>query len=597
DRVFSFTTGNANDSSDGWWQHFKATWDGSYDYVIAPIRNEFWTGIENDAAATGYMNTLDTTGDTNELKLYEPVVPQPRVKYVIEQIFKEHGWTVDFSGLNDNDWEKLFMLAVKPLYICETTYTFIGSGIEVGSSNIPLGTLTIRLNEFMPDMTCSEFITALCLRYGWAPIPDITKRNCRFVAVKEMRNKPAKNWTAYSAPESNSDLLADKKIFAFKNIFEGNDQFPSSPGFEGFTIGTPVQNFAALPSAYSGYDNTLIFCFEENQWFQVVYNYDLSERQWVVFADNIYDAEEDNATDTFETKCTTLPYYKTLYRTDTDDFYASFLFCKQSRNEAFGLRTFFYHGLIYERKADGTAGSRQYPYCSSTCVQPGGTVALAWSNVYKHNNGSTTYGIIEYWWRSWLNLLNTNEDAVKKRFNLPLHELIRFKWDDIILDKNVQYIVKQMTEPLPYRGFVECIMHRLLQNKEVLTSKVYLHLETEVLLTDQDFSLTLFGYTYNWNNATTATVKVKAYSDEALTQELSVTGLAFTVKRTTTKDGTYYSDFTYTYTLNGHELNIPIGLYPVIEYDYSDDNPYGSPDGHYVLTHELLVGEGYIIVP
>lgn len=614
-RSIAFTTYEAFDGSNGWWQHLHLTWSaapGVYDYVFPPIRNDVWTGSADDPFATGFMNALDTASHSYAtLQKDKPVSPQVYVKFILECIFSESGWTADFTQLNDAQWEKLILFSAKSLPVSENTYVWNSGTLQFATTSTPVSTLTFSLRDFMPDYTCAEFITALCMRYGWAPVISTTERKCSFVALKEIKNGIAKDWTQYAAAGTATQITVDEKIFAFENVFEGNDNFPSEPDFAGWTILPAVNEVSDLPSTSSAiYDESLIFVYKENQYYKVGLNEDETQRIWVVFSDNIYNdiPGKEDATDTFTTKCTTLPVYKTLLRTlhppgGDVNYYAYFPLCEQSKFEKFGIRTMLYHGMVCEAEDDGNLGTMYYPYASSYRLRHDTGVAadLDWSNVYRHiDEDGNDYGIINYWWQSWLDIIYFTEDAVKKRFYLPLHETLQIKWNDIILDKNIPYLIKQIIEPLPYKGFIECTLQRILLNKNAVVSatQVYLRFEYENYVYDQDLSITFFGVTYYYNNATTADIFVRAYADAACTIPLTLSSFPFKYKKTVNKEGVYYSEFiTDVLKITGNEIHIPVGFYSLIEYDYSDTISYGNPDGHYSNVWELLPDASYIIVP
>jgi hypothetical protein len=82
--------------------------------------------------------------------------------------------------------------------------------------------------------------------------------------------------------------------------------------------------------------------------------------------------------------------------------------------------------------------------------------------VWKHKNGSTDFGIIPYWWQKFIDI-TANTEEVTLRFYLPLYELLNYKWDDIILVNNIQYIAKSFTRPRPYTGFIQMKLQKIMQ--------------------------------------------------------------------------------------------------------------------------------------
>lgn len=604
-RSFTFTTWDADDSSGGFMQHFQDTWDGTYDYVIAPCRNEFWNGITDDVYSSGYMNEIDENGN---LKAEQDIVPFIKLAYVLEKIFTENNWKVDFTGLNDTQWQKLVLFCVKAIITRTSSYDIFSPTVV---TSIPVDSLSFNLNNFLPaDYTCSDFIVQLCKRYAWVPIFDINTNSCRFIALKEMKNKPRKDWTKYALPTVGSTVNGEAVVFGFKNNFDGNDNFVSSPDFENWNIGSAVYSKADLPDIYgftgfdSVQDNTLVYVFAENKYYHVVY--ESGSRQWVVFADNIYDETKDTVTNSFETKCTTLPMYNTQYRTLSGiNYYALLPYCEQSRYERAGLRTLLYHGMVDETKLDGTAGPKQYPYMSSIHIPPMGTPALTWSNVYRHKYGEDDFGLIEYWWQDWMNMISGPEDDVKQQFTLPAYELAKYQFDDKILVNNVEYLFRSYVKKTMQDGkvLIEATMQRLVYGQQVEVpveggGTIYLRLEVEILGTEQTFDYYSGGNHTYYTHVTNANVFVRGYSDAACTVRVSLTNLLFKYRVITTLGGGLYTTVNSTYLLNGYEVNIIPGMFRFIDYTvvYTWTSGTPPPNGHYVITYELIADAAYTII-
>ncbi len=605
-RSFPFTTWDASDSSNGFMQHFQDTWQFDDDYVMVPCRNEFWSGIDDDIYSSGYMNELDAN---NNLKSEQDVVPFTKVSYLITQLFKEHGWNVDFTGLNDSNWLNLILFSARPIITRRAQYDIFDPSIITYTA---LSAVFYKLADFMPaDYTCSDFLLQVCRRYGWAPLFNTSKRACRFVALKEIKNKTVKDWTRFAISASGTTLNPDLKIFGFTNSFEGGDRFPSEPSFEGFIIGTPVYSKDDLPNPYgiSAYDttqdNALIYVYLENQYYKVIYDTDIGGRVWVVHADNIYNDTTDKATVVFDTKVTTLPIYKTLYRNASSvDYYALFPLCEQSKFDKWGIRTLLYHGLVREVKADGTSGTLDYPYASSTNTKPNGTSPLPWSNVYKRTFDGADDGIVKYWWQDWLDIISGPEDQVKQVFNLPLQELNDFDWDQKILVNHIEYLIKSFVEkPVNDEGLVmiEATMQRLKSNfslTDATATTIYLKVVIEDEVTGQHVEIvTSYQGTYVYDNLTTANVSIKAYSDAAGTIPLSVENLPIKITEKNFKDGVLNSGgWVFNMIMNGISvpfLNLTGPLYE--EYDLSNST-YTVLNGHWLNQYFLVEDPGYVII-
>lgn len=457
-RSFPFTSWDPADASAGWWQHFHATWDGTYDYVMIPHRNESWIEEEwfdgwVNQLGYGYLGGIPQL-PPGAVEPYSWVVLFPKLKFVLEQLFIEMGWSVDTTGLNDTDWDKQILHNVNPI---QTTRADGDGTIQ------PIPVLNFKMGDMIsPEILCTDFLLWLCKRYGWAPLFNSDTKECRLVALKDRTAGTVKDFTQYANAQIDTDFSFDLRKFDFKNNHPSGDAYVSTPDFTNLKKQPAVASFAALPAPSLNYDTSVIFAFKENAFYKIEVDAD-GNRIWIKHSDNIYDYELAGATDTFETSCTTMAIQLSLYRENStgDKFYGYFPICKNPRTKEWGLRTLFYHGLVYEQDEAGAVGSMQYPLASPLAMLPNGSFATAWSNVYEHAYDGADYGIIQYWWAEWLRLLKVSNE-VQLILNLPLHVLSQLQWDDIINIRNQPYLIKKYIEPRPYKGFIQATMHPLL---------------------------------------------------------------------------------------------------------------------------------------
>lgn len=581
-RKFNFTSWDANDLSNGYWQHFHNTWDGNSDYVMIPHRNESW--IEEEWF-DGWVNQLGRgySGGIpdfpiGQVEQFSWVVLFPKVKYVLECLFTENGWKLDTSGINDDDWEKLLLFSTTPIV------TNRGDGIDV----YPMPSVSFQLSKMIsPEIYMSEFLLAICNRYGWAPLCDGDTKICRLVALKEKTKGVLKDFTEYATGVYSVDFTENLRKFSFKQEAPKNDAKSGTADFTNFNIQQPVASARNLPTPTVNHDNALIFCFLENAYYKVIVNAD-NEREWVKHFDNIYDEELADATDIIETKCTTLPMELSEYREDASGikYYGYFPTCSIPRNKEFGIRTLIYHGMVKELKADGTEGTQFYPLASSLAVIPNGTVQTAWSNVYKHDNAPNKYGIIDYWFKEWLRVLKVS-NSIQVDLHLPLFELMNLKWDDIINIRNQPYLMKKYIEPRPYKGMIRATLQPLLLNDQ----------DEAIAETPTTYYVKLFFENIEtvsspwWTNYKTCSVIARVYSDPAGTnQVIPATTLTLNIVfRATNLD-------TSQVTLGGpesHDIGMAENLiWEDAMYEGTTSDPYD-----FKWDYVILPGTGYIAIP
>lgn len=575
-RSFEFTTWDPYDGSGGLWQHLHATWDGSYDYVCLPYINEAMTLTDASEASRileGWVNRLDfgtlydgwegsdgstiTTGgnDVRMARNYQPVLSL-KVKYLFEQICNENGWRLDSSLLDGTNFDKLIMIGSVPIRIATDL-----------PWNNPVSTTFSLSNLVSPEITCVDFIMQRCRRYGWWPFVDADARILKLVPLKNTGSAGVKDYTAYAQPMQQINASNGARSFAFKNNFPTSDGYPSAPNLSEYIVGSPVKNAESLPEPSGYYDRFVILCVEENAYYHIVFSEDLpltdpvtSSRKWEKLADNIYDIEPKDATDTFESKVTPMPLHYSVFRSNSDNeiFYAAFLRCNMDLLAEWGMRDVFYFGMVDEQKIglplpDGfyykgqmreylaingsvdkmlTPGPYQVPFASPLPVLPDGTVVGEWADVFyiprqylnaDRTTQPTAYkGIVDYWFKTWLNM-NSNAITNQVNLNLPLHELLSLQWDVIVNICNVPYLLMSLVVPVPYKGTAKATLQPVILDPSVLSDTRYPYAgpvflkmvwENIVDAPDETFMHASGGWSSTISSVKKAVAKIYAYGDE-----------------------------------------------------------------------------------
>jgi hypothetical protein len=81
-----------------------------------------------------------------------------------------------------------------------------------------------------------------------------------------------------------------------------------------------------------------------------------------------------------------------------------------------------------------------------------------WSLSYKVGTGN--FGLIDRFWSKWLPSLQINE-LIKGRLYLKFHEYLQWDWNSVLLLRNTPYLVKKITEVLPYEGYIDIEAQRV----------------------------------------------------------------------------------------------------------------------------------------
>lgn len=463
-RSFAWTDGNPEGQNKGFWQHVHDTWKGNYDYVFAPIRNENWAG-DSEEGSPEWMNKLGNNGYMDIVNNYTSLAPQVRLKYVLEQIFSEHGWALDYTQMDDAQWQIMFM----PSFYAVKWQNVIATGTT------PLPNIEINLQYHVPpEMLITDFIMALRNRYNWGFDFDSVKKVCSLFPLKSLANGRKKDWTKYLNRKSSSDFSEDTKVYAFSNDIDSNDSLPQEQDISKVKLGEPVESFNNLPAAAEGNVDQVVYVWRENRYYQSVWDEDGSDYYWVPYADNIFNYEPENNNVSISTIASTMPVYRTIYRRISDtDYYGYFPACAQegnwlgkiSESTSWGLRVLFYFGMAYEAKADGSAGVIRYPYLTSIPFTITRTeTQLSWSNVYRHiivnDDDDADIGIVQYWWSDSLRYIRET-DILTCTLYLPRQELIDFKWSDVIILRGIRYVAYSLPDLIPFTGVTEAKLLRI----------------------------------------------------------------------------------------------------------------------------------------
>lgn len=433
ERSFDYTTDDPTDASGGYWQHVQESYDYSKDYVFAMFRNDSITDDDIEHTYTYYFVNSYKDG---AIETTQPICPWPKLSYVLNQVFKENGWTLDTSLIDGTGWEKIVLYSYNLISTGYYLWDPDGSVVNV----TPRPNIVINLKDCMPQNTnISSWVFALCKNYFWAPICDIATRTCKIYPLRNIHTAEIEDWTEIANPVSATAFPGPPKVWAFKNNFVGEDEYPTSLDISAYTTHGTVANVRALPDASDGSkDNLLYFVFAENRYYIVSYDADSNTRSWVPLGNNIYSEEPVNATDTIETDASSLP---TIRQQLPGGLYGYVSIVSQKRNTTWGIRTTLWHGLVVQMNDDDSPVGIDYPCAISSNTPPALSPQLPWSDVWRHNDFTKDWGKIEYWGRKWIDA-NEPQETIKRFINLPVHKQTKFRWETIKLIHNIPYLVK-----------------------------------------------------------------------------------------------------------------------------------------------------------
>lgn len=468
-RTFAHTTFEPYDNSNGFWQYIHGTWQGDKDFLVAPIRNE---GIYESDETPVWLNQINFLGDIDGRKTLDndTLVPQLRLKYILTQIFEEYGYKVSFD-IGDVQWETLFLVSLIPF----KWRRFEPRAITIPNppGNYPPGsvlryiewfikdTIEVKLADHLPDRSIADFLINAGNYYGWRYLINDDEKTCIIKSFKQIKKGAKKDWTNFADANTESEFTKEAPVVSFITDVDSNDSKPVKADFDGLILLPAVVSFIDLPSAVAGIFANVCYTHVENSYWQV--DYDGALYYWKFFSDNIFSYEPENSTESIQSSFSTLPIANVIYRQNIDfttNYYGLFPIMKQLKNKDFGFRTLLYHGMIQETLANGSDGPEQYAHLSSLWRKPGDPLDAIWSNVFVHDYNEIKRGVINYWWKEWLSI-SENTEETKLFIRLPRHELINFKWDDIIIVNQIPHLVKTIVEPCPYKGQVLVTLKRI----------------------------------------------------------------------------------------------------------------------------------------
>lgn len=478
-RTFNWTTIDPDDGSNGFWQHVYNTCvtPANYDYSFFPIKNEEYGEIPGELNAPSFKtitwmnmvyNGLYTAPIGNRFFEIErnmlSLCPAIKKSYLIKQIFAEHGWEVDGEVLQDATFNNLYEQSFRAIYW--TDYNTNGGVLTM----VNKATVNINLAEHVPpNELIQNYIIDLKNRYGIAFVFDKNKRKCTLKWLKNViAGSSQKDFTKYASAQVKSKFEIKEKIVALSNSIDGADSFPALINNKNVPQIPAV--VSTLPSTASVEEGTFCFVYNQNAYYECVYNNDTATKEWQLTAYNIGDFTPANNTDTITTNISTFATSYQPVQTEGGIHSGYVPTCSQPGNwlqnkdvTPWKFRTLIYHGLKQSIKnATGLPTGLTYPYASPINIDNEGNDLGGWVDVYEfvHPTTSVDNGLYKTKWEDWLKIYKKADERTYV-IQLPLYELHSLLWEDIIVIQSVQFLIKKMKYTIPYSGLVEVELLKL----------------------------------------------------------------------------------------------------------------------------------------
>ncbi|MDH7463964.1 hypothetical protein QEG73_21865 [Chitinophagaceae bacterium 26-R-25] len=454
-------------SAPGFWKHANDTWNynncDNGDYVFAPVMNDGWL------AGNIHINWPFFTGGRYQLSQYNAcysLVPHPYIVPTIKAIFEEHGYTVTGSILNDPDLKQAYLVS------CMACYWADGVIDDSDDESIivhatPLHQITINVAEHLPRMTIAEFLVELQKGLPIGFEIDDLKRTCEVTLMTDKINKPSKSKNSFVNPKFKLTFKGtDLKPIAFKRN-TGNDSYSlSNLDKKTYNYKGEKNEYTHLPIADSTMANDAWLITYENKFYICRQDPDTGDFKWLrdEVISNILDYNTDDETaEVIETAVTPLEMWWGFVGTDDEPpavklFWAPI--CNQEGNwkgkqgdiVEWGPRIMFYRGIvdpILKQPASSNNHMKAYFPWDNTNSEYGLKFETAgnWSLSYK----ISSIGMIDVLFKNWIKVLQQNE-IISGILNLNIVDYLQLRWQDVLLINNTPFLLKKITELLPYKG-------------------------------------------------------------------------------------------------------------------------------------------------
>lgn len=361
-------------------------------------------------------------------------IPFFKLRYVVEQCFKEHGWNVSGSFFTMPDMDRLLVYNTCSLEKYDPLFP-----VETGRVLIP--------SNHVPDISIYEFLKRLQNGFNLKIIfsenntvhinlrENITQNN----AIKDFSDKAIVN---YNQAQRNPIY---ENGFTLKYELDARDAYWSDrvKDAKDFNLVATVNLFSDIAGlTLSGLDSSSII-FVQNENYYYIYNEITTIFE--PYCEELWEYKsgkgEINYTAGFAPLCehydidsggVWLKMNKVAARQQGCYFNSKYQLVK---NE-FGLRLFFWRG---ESTDSYTDLPRSYSHCFNANGDQIGSLSLAW----KHELGLYTQR-----WESWITRMKYSWD-IKAQLLLSINDLSTLSERDIIQINNNQFVIKRSEYDLP----------------------------------------------------------------------------------------------------------------------------------------------------
>lgn len=434
-----------------WWWHIHQVINApvnAYDYAFFPVLNHAWTG---DKTSTTEMNRIVWSNNTprfhklsTDMLDANVIVPFPYLHYVLKQAVKYVGWTIDGAIFSDPDFLKITMVN----FMGVDWAPYAPSVVAFQGRPLQYPTITINLQNHVPQYTIGAFLIALQNRFGWWYDFDRKTKHIRVQQLASVVSTGIKDFSKYATPVVTKKVEQTGKIYALKNQFAGEGA-NGQPNFEHLRFLGDVEKKADLGTASDERAGFTYLARQENNFYTCSQD-DQGNWVWALYACNVFDVLPDGYNEEITTQATTIgmedaPQYGGLApRFDMPGVWIG----RNTNGNEFGIHLLMYHGT------QPVAGGQAFPFATSTIYNNQGTQVSNWSVAFqcKDINGNGV-GLYDLQWKKILESLS-HPEQLEFGLNLPLHLFLQLAFSDTIVIDGVKMYLSKIKSTVPYSGTV-----------------------------------------------------------------------------------------------------------------------------------------------
>lgn len=462
----------------GFWKHAHDTWayndsdDG--DYVFTPLQCKNFKGEDELTWINGWEVHSGQIQLAREKNFY-CLCPHVFVSYIIKQIFIEHGYTVTGDILNDPDFKQMCFESYRSVNWAIPQLS--GPLIEPVVTITPQNPVKIRLAEHVPPvMTVGELFVELQKLLPITFLINDRSKICKIIWLSDLSGSGIQDRTERFSPQFSMSFETNSTGPRIIGFDRARDEISLEATEEYIDMGA-VNSLSDLPAASSAVHQHMYYVRYLNAYY-ACNNYlvvePFSVYIWHVVSDNVGGYFPAGFTETYNSTIEVALIREGLI---IKDYYGSgdHLLGYFPRTERLGNwfasgnsrdfepwppRVFFSRGP-QTFSAGGTkplATNSIYNFNSAWPLASSHATVGVWSLSYKVGNGN--FGLIDRFWSKWLPSLELNE-IIKGRLHLKFHEYLQWDWNSVLLLRNTTYLVKKITEVLPYEGYIDVEAQRL----------------------------------------------------------------------------------------------------------------------------------------